>query len=135
MTRVAIVGSRNFGNAGLVAAVVQSLANKIGIENLIIVSGGAKGVDTWAEIAAIDLGVATRIYKADWDKYGKGAGFLRNTDIITNSDYVIAFWDELSRGTADSIQKAKSLGKKVVVLNKHGIEITEYNNEDKTAIR
>lgn len=120
MKHVAIVGSRNFASLGLVAATVSSLAAKLGAQNLTIVSGGAKGVDAAAEVAARALGVAVESIKPDWDKYGKTAGFLRNTEIIERADVVIAFWNGISRGTMDSVRKAAERGKKVTVLNDQG---------------
>ncbi len=77
-----------------------------------LISGGAKGVDIFAE-ATIDgwNKYATDkykkiIFKPDWDKYGKKAGFLRNQLIIDEADKVIAFWDGISKGTKHSLDLA-----------------------------
>lgn len=125
MKHVAIVGSRNFPNLPLVATTVQSLAKKLGKENLTIVSGGARGVDSAAEFAAREAGVAVISIKADWDTYGKAAGLIRNTDIINQADIVIAFWDGQSRGTMDSVRKAVEMGKKITVLDWQGKPVEE----------
>lgn len=45
------------------------------------------------------------------------AGFIRNTDIITEADVIVAFWDNVSKGTADSIEKGKKLNKKIIIIN------------------
>jgi hypothetical protein len=43
----------------------------------------------------------------DWDKHGKAAGFIRNQEIVDNCDFVVAFWDGASRGTKDTIDRAR----------------------------
>ena len=81
-----------------------------------VISGGAKGPDTigvkWAE----SLEIPTTVFKPDWERYGRGAGMRRNTTIVENCDHLIAFWDGESKGTQDSIYKAKKLGKNVLVI-------------------
>jgi len=47
----------------------------------------------------------------DYKSYGRYAPIRRNTDIINNSDYILALWDGNSKGTQDSIKKAKNLNK------------------------
>jgi tyrosyl-tRNA synthetase len=53
--------------------------------------------------------IPIKIYKPDWEKYGKAAGVIRNEDIINYSDRVIAFWDGKSKGTKNSIDHARKL--------------------------
>lgn len=108
--KVAVIGSRGFNNYNVVKDKLDSIS---GIT--LIVSGGAMGADTLGERYAIENGIPTKIYKPDWSK-GRGAGFLRNTDIINEADIVVAFWDGKSRGTLDSIQKAEKQGKKVLII-------------------
>ena len=81
-----------------------------------IVSGGAKGADCLGEKFAKDDGFETKIFKPNWDKFGAKAGPLRNTTIVENSDVIFAFWDEKSRGTNDSITKAKNLKKELIII-------------------
>lgn len=52
----------------------------------------------------------------DWKAYGKSAGPKRNKQIVEYSDLIIAFWDGKSKGTLSSIQFAKELTKKLVVI-------------------
>lgn len=84
----------------------------------ILVSGGAEGVDLFAESTIDEWNKCCSehsncskkwdkiILKPDWDKYGKRAGFLRNQLIIDEADKVIAFWDGKSKGTKNSIDLA-----------------------------
>lgn len=102
MKRIAVVGSRSYHKPALVR---EYLAMFKGAE-VEIVSGGAPGVDTFAERYAKELGFPVKIFLPDWDRYGKGAGFIRNQQIVDHSDVLAAFWDGSSRGTKDSIDKA-----------------------------
>lgn len=110
MNRVAIVGGRDFDHYEL----MFHLLDKMEID--IIVSGGAPGADSLAERYANDMGIKTLIFKAEWDKYGKSAGFIRNKDIIDNCDSVVAFWDGSSKGTLSSINLAKKQRKEVKII-------------------
>jgi len=84
---------------------------------LFIVSGGARGIDKYAERLAAEYSLAIEVIKPQWHTYGKSAGFIRNTSIVEKADYVLAIWDEKSRGTADSIKKALSAKKPVVIYS------------------
>lgn len=83
-----------------------------------IVSGGAAGVDEhgeeWAECQNIPL----KTFKADWDKYGRGAGPKRNLEMVRYADALVAFWDGRSRGTRHVIGEAKKAGLKAVVFTR-----------------
>jgi hypothetical protein len=107
--KVAVIGSRGFNNYELIKETLSSL------DITLVVSGGAMGADTLGERYARENGIPTKIFKPDWTK-GRGAGFLRNTDIINEADTVVAFWDGKSRGTLDSIKKAEKQGKKVLII-------------------
>lgn len=110
--KVAIVGSREFDDYELVCKSLEKVKDKI----TLIISGGARGADSLAERFAIQNNIKTLIFKPDWDKYGKKAGFLRNKDIISSADIIIAFWDGNSAGTASSIDLAESYGKPIKVI-------------------
>lgn len=112
MSKVAIVGSREFKRLDLVVDFVNSLE-----PDTVVVSGGARGVDRTAEEAAEKRGLTTLIFPAEWDKYGIQAGFLRNRLLVKACDYVCAFYNGTSRGTWDTIQKARKAGKKVIVFS------------------
>lgn len=81
-----------------------------------IVTGGSKGVDTMAERIAKESGLAVIVHKPDWKAYGKGAGIKRNEYIVADSDLVIAFWDGESKGTKNSIERAKMAHKSLLVM-------------------
>lgn len=102
MTAVGIVGSRGFANAPLVRAFVRRTRR-----TTCIVSGACpNSPDHWAVREAIARGQPYQELPADWDRYGKSAGFRRNVDIVAQSDHVVAFWDGVSEGTLNTIALA-----------------------------
>jgi hypothetical protein len=81
-----------------------------------IVSGGARGVDTYAAAWAKEKGVPLIEILPDYKKYGRGAPLLRNEQIVNRCDALVAFWDGKSRGTADAIARAKKKNKPVAIM-------------------
>lgn len=109
--RVAVVGGRTYTDYDTMCRVLDRLT-KI----TTIVSGGAIGADSLGARYAVDRGIDLVVYRPDWDRYGRGAGFRRNKTIVNNSDIVYAFWDGVSKGTSNTINYAKKLGVKCVVV-------------------
>lgn len=83
-----------------------------------VVSGTAKGVDQLGEKIAATFRLPVKRFPADWDKYGKSAGMIRNKQMGDYADALIAVWDGKSRGTKQMIEYAKSKGLKVFVYDK-----------------
>ncbi len=113
--RIAIVGSRTFSDYGLLAKTIFDFLAPIDSTTHII-SGGAKGADALGEKFAYKNGAKLTVYRPEWIKYGKSAGFLRNQLIVDSCDIVIAFWDGVSRGTADTLNKAKKAKKPILTV-------------------
>ena len=122
--RLAIIGSRDFNDYVVLSTLVTDCHMNVGITH--VISGGAKGADSLGAQWAKDHGVQLVEYLPDWDKYGKSAGFRRNSDIIDDSDAVMAFWDMESRGTLDSINKANERGLDVFIYNMKTQEISLF---------
>jgi len=78
-----------------------------------IVSGGAKGVDTCAEYMARAYEVPFKKFPADWDKYGKGAGHIRNKQMADYGDALLLVWDGESKGSANMKANMEKLKKPV----------------------
>jgi activating signal cointegrator 1 len=104
--KVAIVGSRNYPDLTQVRAYVASLPS-----DTIIVSGGARGVDTAAEEAARAQHLQVVIFPAEKGK----SPLLRNHDIVAAADLVVAFWDGASTGTMHTVGLARKAGKPVEI--------------------
>lgn len=104
--KVAIVGSRK----GVAERVVREFVERLPL-GTIVISGGARGVDQYAERAARNCGLEVFSIRANWKRYGRGAGFKRNIEIVQHADIVVAFWNGESKGTAHTIRAARQLGK------------------------
>lgn len=112
--RVIVAGSRHFGSYESVAdAISQS-----GFAITELVSGTARGVDRLGEMRAIRNGVPVRRFPAQWERYGKSAGFRRNVEMASYADALLAIWDGTSTGTKHMIDIAveNDLLIKVVVI-------------------
>jgi len=124
MVNIAVVGSRNYINKQFIYKVLDKFISNLNLD-VILVSGGARGVDTISKEYAISRNINIIEFKADWNKYGKSAGFIRNADIINKANIVFAFWDGKSSGTKDSINKSIKQNKHLVVYID---EIRQFNN-------
>ena len=116
--KVAVVGSRTFHDKHKLYEVLTKNFEKIGL----IVSGGAEGADSLGAEWAKDYGVPCLIFFPLWHDpwtgaYNKGAGFKRNRQIAEEADVIFAFWDGVSRGTANTLEIAKQLNKRVIIVN------------------
>ncbi|HSY22343.1 MAG TPA: SLOG family protein [Polyangiaceae bacterium] len=111
MSRIAIVGSRDFPDLDMVRRYVARLP-----QDTVIVSGGAPGPDTVAENMADKLFLSKSIHKADWTRNGRAAGPIRNALVIEDCEALVAFWDGVSPGTLDIIRKAVKSGKPVRIF-------------------
>lgn len=81
-----------------------------------IVSGTARGADTLGEEYGESAGLLVHKRPADWDSYGKVAGFIRNKEMAEEADGLIAFWDGKSKGTKHMIDVALDKGIEVHVF-------------------
>ena len=86
-----------------------------------IISGGAKGVDTFAKQFANDNGLKYIEFLPDWKQYGRAAGPIRNKLIVEECDKLIAFWDYNSSGTKSSVKFAEKSNKllRIIELKPH----------------
>jgi hypothetical protein len=81
-----------------------------------VISGGARGIDTVGEAWAMVNGLPVEIHYADWDRYGKAAGYKRNSKMADVAAQLVAVWDGNSRGTGNMIKIATERDLKVHVL-------------------
>lgn len=109
--RTIIAGSRSCNNYQELLKAIASLPWK----PTVVLSGTARGVDQLGEKWAFENGVPLEKYPADWDQYGKSAGYKRNTLMAKNADALLALWDEESKGTKHMIRLAKKFNLKTYV--------------------
>jgi hypothetical protein len=114
---VAIVGARRRTDRETVDRLVAGLPSEV-----VIVSGGAKGPDTWAEEAARKRGLATKIFHpnltgAESQGAITGRYHARNQQIVDAADEVFAFVaPDRKGGTEDTIRRAERKGIPVTIL-------------------
>lgn len=96
-----IAGSRNFDDYDT----LKNVCNKYQITE--VVCGGAQGADALGERYARENNIPIVYFRADWDKYGKSAGPIRNDQMAQYADFLIAFWDGQSKGTHNMIKTAQ----------------------------
>lgn len=122
--KVIIGGSRGFSNYKLLRDKCNEyLRNKRKEYNIIIISGGARGADTLGKKYAQDEGFSLEVFPANWNKFGKSAGFRRNEQMAEVADALIAFWDGKSHGTKHMIEIMEN--KKLLV------KVVNYETSDK----
>ncbi|MDL2235229.1 DUF2493 domain-containing protein [Christensenellaceae bacterium OttesenSCG-928-L17] len=104
--KVAIVGSRN---------VRVNMADYVPKETSEIITGGARGIDTLAEIYAREHHIPLRVFYPDVKMLGKRAYFARNDQIVDAAELIVAIWDGKSAGTKYTIRRAMQLDKPVKI--------------------
>lgn len=97
--RVIIAGSRDFSDYDFLRNTMDYLLQNITDRKIIIICGMARGADTLGEQYAKFKKYEIRYFPADWEKFGKSAGYIRNKQMAQNADALVAFWDGISRGT------------------------------------
>lgn len=114
------MGSRDYPRMDIVPRYVREIARRW--PDAVVISGGARGVDRLAAETARECGLPVVEFFADWSK-GRGAGIARNSQIVAAADHLVAFWDERSTGTADSIRKAQAAGLRIAIYGADGERI------------
>jgi predicted Rossmann fold nucleotide-binding protein DprA/Smf involved in DNA uptake len=113
---LAVVGSRTFSNYEYMHFMLTEILYSYWVWKCTIISGGARGADQLAERFAKEDGHDISIFPAEWDKYGKSAGYKRNKLIVDNADIVAAFWDGESKGTLHTMNLARKQGKPLYIF-------------------
>ncbi len=109
--KVIVAGSRDITNETLLAVAVFRAGFKIDE----VVCGMARGVDEMGWHYGYAMNIPVKEYPANWDKYGKRAGYVRNADMAEYADALIAIWDGVSKGTKHMIDIMEKLNKPVYV--------------------
>ncbi len=118
--KVIIAGLRRFNDYDLFKAKLEQMIQDNEIEMTEIVSGGASGVDSMAERYANENGISVKVFQADWKKYGRGAGPLRNkkmAEYVGEKGALVAFWDYKSKGTGSMINIAEKMNLNIYICS------------------
>lgn len=119
MQRFLITGARSWENPRPIVVVLERLLRSREADDLLLITGGAPGVDTIATTEASLLGIHVAMVPALWGSRGRSAGPRRNAVMLAlEPAFVIAFhWNlDDSKGTANCVQQARRSGIPVKVV-------------------
>lgn len=115
--RIIICGGRHFKDYKALESLVNSaLTEKNLTSNEVeIVSGHCEGADMLGELYAEKHGIVCKVFPAEWNKYGRAAGPIRNSQMIEYASestipIVVAFVSPRTKGTIDTVNKATKRG-------------------------
>lgn len=115
--KVIVTGSRYWASDEHIEIIVRELSKLPA--NTVIVHGAAKGVDTISAVVGELLGFEVRSYPADWKRFRKRAGPIRNQQMLDceRPDIVIGFHDDIdkSSGTKHMLKISKDAGIKTIL--------------------
>ena len=102
--KVIVAGSRDFNDYALLASRLDFYLSKQ--PDVTIISGGARGADTLGERYAKSHNLKLDVYPANWDRFGKSAGYRRNVQMAEVADACVVFWNGTSKGSKHMIDIA-----------------------------
>ena len=108
MFRVIIAGSRSFNDYEYLKKYMDFLLqNK---KEVVILCGEACGADALGKRYAQERGFAVQSFPADWQRFGRAAGPLRNRQMAACADACVVFWVGSSPGSASMVTEARRAG-------------------------
>jgi len=108
ITRFAVTGGRDFANESMVAAALDAMP-----EGAVLVHGAAKGADTLSAAYWESLGRKTESHPAKWARHGRGAGLIRNHEMVRSGIETLVSFPG-GRGTAHMTDLCKKAGVPVI---------------------
>lgn len=115
--RIIICGGRHFNDYEALESLVNSALTEKGLDSneVEIVSGHCEGADMLGELYAEKHGIVCKAFPAEWEKYGRAAGPIRNSQMIEYASesaipIVVAFVSPRTKGTTDTVNKAIKRG-------------------------
>jgi hypothetical protein len=98
--KLIVAGGRTFDDARLLDTEIRKVIAELPDSYVVsIISGMAKGADILAHKWAREIGCKCYEFPADWESFGKRAGFIRNKEMANEGHGLLAFWDGASSGT------------------------------------
>jgi hypothetical protein len=115
-------GDRNWKNAN---ALLDAFVDLKLAPDTVVIHGGANGADKMAGYVAKKLGLTVEVFEADWQRYGRAAGPIRNKEMLASGvDLVVAFHEDISssKGTVDMMSRAIKAGIKTMLVDGKGVK-------------
>jgi predicted Rossmann fold nucleotide-binding protein DprA/Smf involved in DNA uptake len=122
--KLIVAGGRDYDNYGELSYFLALFCHNRYIvpQDLVVISGTARGADSLGALWAREHGAELIEMPADWDQYGKSAGYKRNEQMAEAGTHLMAFWDRKSKGTKHMIDIARNKGLTVLEIY-YGIEV------------
>ena len=126
---IIIAGSRDFTDYDIVKSSLKNfLLSKQTTDKPTIICGMARGADMQGYRLAKEFKLPLKEFPADWNNYGKRAGYIRNEQMAKyaqehGNGVLFAFWDGKSKGTKWMIELAKRYNLEVHIFNFKGDKI------------
>jgi len=135
--KLIVAGTRTFNDYNSMSNKIMELlielsekGYNIQNDNVTIISGMASGADMLGVQFSLDFNLKLKQYPANWSKYGKPAGMIRNKQMAKVGNVLIVFWDGISTGTKSMISIAKKEGLEVKIIKyKWNINDNTYTYE------
>jgi len=114
--RILVCGSRSWNDPGPIARELEKAVHVPGVEaaQVTVIHGAARGADSIAGNVAHEFGYQVIACPADWNRFGRAAGPIRNQQMLKDHqpELVLAFAADLSTstGTAHMVQIARKAG-------------------------
>jgi len=115
--RIAVTGGREFDDFELMDLALRAIKEYLGT-NVALAHGDQRGLDHMAEGWALNNDWWVAPFPANWQKYGKRAGPIRNQQILDefNPDLVVSFPG--GGGTLDMLKRAVTAHKATWSVNR-----------------
>lgn len=123
--KILVAGGRDFDDYDRLKSDLDNISVQC------IISGLARGADTLGLIYAHNNLIPTLEFPADWNRYGKSAGYKRNQQMLDEGkpDLVLIYWDGSSKGTSHMIDIANKAGIKTVIkyygVDAHNLQMAD----------
>lgn len=115
--KIVVGGCRDFFDYSLISSHLDALLEGYpSTDTIVFLSGHCSGVDQLTERYAAEHCYSVMLFPAEWNRYGRAAGPIRNKSMVEIADHIVAFWDGHSRGTASLIRLARKSGKPVTIV-------------------
>lgn len=130
ISRIIVCGGRHFNDYACLESILDDVLadHNLGYTEVEVVSGGCpSGADALGELYAATHNIQCSRFPAEWDRFGKAAGPIRNSQMVnyageSQKPIVVAFSNSTTRGTNDTIKKANKLGIEIVNIQYTSVE-------------
>jgi hypothetical protein len=112
--RLLVCGGRDYDDLKSLGRAMNAACE--GKTNVLVIHGGARGADYLASVIAFRAGVTVLKFPADWDRYGKAAGSIRNQQMLDEGKPDLVLAAPGGVGTADMVRRARKAGVPVIEM-------------------